>query len=242
MKQAIIMVIILIIIFGLALYTQSFLNNTSDDLVSKLENLKKEIENGNKQEDLLEEKTDETISAAAQKTERYMERLSNEKIMAIQEYSDTVLGQINRNHEEAVFLYDMLSNKHAQVQNASAELDTVIRNMKSNIESAAQDTSKGSLEEKDTVLFATDAKEASRGSQEVSEEHIEENHITDKKDSHVESSDAGIQFESEDEKGNKKSRILKLHEEGKSNIEIAKNLGLGIGEVKLIIDLYESGE
>lgn len=59
MKQAIIMVIILIIIFGLALYTQSFLNNTSDNLVSKLEILKKEIENGNKQEDLLKEKTDE---------------------------------------------------------------------------------------------------------------------------------------------------------------------------------------
>ena len=59
MKQAIIMVIILIIIFGLALYTQSFLDNTSDNLVSKLESLKKEIENGNKQEDLLKEKTDE---------------------------------------------------------------------------------------------------------------------------------------------------------------------------------------
>ena len=33
----------------------------------------------------IEEKVDETISAAAEKTERYMERMSNEKVMAIQE-------------------------------------------------------------------------------------------------------------------------------------------------------------
>ena len=59
MKQAIIMLIILITIFGLALYTQSFLNNSSDNLVSKLETLKRDIENGNKKEELLEEKTDE---------------------------------------------------------------------------------------------------------------------------------------------------------------------------------------
>ena len=71
---------------------------------------------------------------------------------------------------------------------------------------------------------------------------MEDNKIENQNDNHAENSDAGIQPESEGEKGNKKSRILKLHEEGKSNIEIAKNLGLGIGEVKLIIDLYENGE
>ena len=70
----------------------------------------------------IEEKVDETISAAAEKTERYMERMSNEKVMAIQEYSDTVLGQINKNHEESVFLYDMLNNKYAQVKNTTAEI------------------------------------------------------------------------------------------------------------------------
>ena len=47
MKQIIIMIIILIIIFGGALYTQSFLSNTSDNLVSKLENLKTKIQTRN---------------------------------------------------------------------------------------------------------------------------------------------------------------------------------------------------
>ena len=51
-----------------------------------------------------------------------------------------------------------------------------------------------------------------------------------------------IQFDSGNDIGSDKSKILKLHQEGKSNMAIAKSLGLGIGEVKLIIDLYEAGE
>ena len=78
----------------------------------------------------IEEKVDETISAAAEKTERYMERMSNEKVMAIQEYSDTVLGQINKNHEESVFLYDMLNNKYAQVKNTTAEINARVQEWK----------------------------------------------------------------------------------------------------------------
>ena len=36
-----------------------------------------------------------------------------------------------------------------------------------------------------------------------------------------------------------KEKILALYKEGKSNVAIAKELGLGIGEVKLIIDLFK---
>ena len=39
------------------------------------------------------------ISYALEKAERSMERISNEKIMAINEYSDTVLESIHKNHE-----------------------------------------------------------------------------------------------------------------------------------------------
>ena len=40
-------------------------------------------------------------------------------------------------------------------------------------------------------------------------------------------------------KRNSNERILELHKAGKSNMTIAKELGLGIGEVKLVIDLFE---
>ena len=39
--------------------------------------------------------------------------------------------------------------------------------------------------------------------------------------------------------GNSNERILSLHEAGMSNVAIAKELGLGVGEVKLVIDLFE---
>ena len=43
------------------------------------------------------------------------------------------------------------------------------------------------------------------------------------------------------ETGNNNERILELASKGKSNVEIAKELGLGIGEVKLVIDLFKGG-
>lgn len=49
-----------------------------------------------------------------------------------------------------------------------------------------------------------------------------------------------IQFANGKDRGrNSNERILELHKAGKSNMAIAKELGLGIGEVKLVIDLFE---
>lgn len=49
-----------------------------------------------------------------------------------------------------------------------------------------------------------------------------------------------IQFAKGKDSGrNSNERILELHKAGKSNMAIAKELGLGLGEVKLVIDLFE---
>ena len=48
-----------------------------------------------------------------------------------------------------------------------------------------------------------------------------------------------LMFASDNNSANNNDRILALHKEGKSNMAIAKELGLGIGEVKLVIDLFE---
>lgn len=88
----------------------------------------------------IEEKVDESMVASTEKTERYMERITNEKIMAIQEYSDTVLEQIHKNHEEAVFLYDMLNNKHDQIKHTAGEINASVDNAKEKLELTVQDT------------------------------------------------------------------------------------------------------
>ena len=70
---------------------------------------------------------DESIEYAVEKTERSLERLTNEKIMAVNEYSDTVLREIHKNHEEAMFLYDMLNAKHQNLKNTVSEANKTVQ-------------------------------------------------------------------------------------------------------------------
>ena len=71
MKQIIIMIIILIIIFTGAWYTQKFLDDTSSKLVSELENLKEDIETNNIEEDKLKEQADEICGQWKDISERW---------------------------------------------------------------------------------------------------------------------------------------------------------------------------
>ncbi len=86
---------------------------------------------------------DESINYGMEKTERAMERVSNEKIMAVSEYSDTVLNTIHKNHEEAVFLYDMLNDKHSHLKDTAASVDKSTKQAKeiiNNISSTLEET------------------------------------------------------------------------------------------------------
>ena len=38
---------------------------------------------------------------------------------------------------------------------------------------------------------------------------------------------------------NKKEAVLSLYNDGRSVVEIAKTLGIGVGEVKLVLDLFK---
>ena len=200
----------------------------------------------------IEEKVDETISAAAEKTERYMERMSNEKVMAIQEYSDTVLGQINKNHEESVFLYDMLNNKYAQVKNTTAEINARVQEWKD--DAALADHVVEATEETTSVVEVENKTQESGVEEKVKVKKPATKRKPPVKKTALKNTGSNatktieaipnieIQFDSESNMGSNKEKILTLHQEGKSNMAIAKSLGLGIGEVKLIIDLFESGE
>ena len=248
---------ILLILLGILAFVASFIipEKLSDqDLVDvkiQEEKIKELVENEVKQAAFqIEEKVEETISATTEKTERYMERMSNEKIMAIQEYSDTVLSQINKNHEEAVFLYDMLNNKHTQVKNTAAEIGNKVQNVKADIEHKIQEESGGMVTEP-TMQTAegldtekvTSEEETQKVKGPATKRKVPVKKNAMKKNKDMEKiSDIEIQFDSDSDVGSDKSKILKLHEEGKSNMAIAKSLGLGIGEVKLIIDLFETEE
>ena len=48
----------------------------------------------------------EQLGDISEKTEAQLDKISNTKILELNEYADTVMNEINKNHNETVFLYD----------------------------------------------------------------------------------------------------------------------------------------
>lgn len=165
----------------------------------------------------VQDKVEETSEDVVEKAERSLERLTNEKIMAVNEYSDTVLQEIHKNHEEAMFLYDMLNNKHANIKDTVSKVDKAVKAAEEKVK-AIDDTPTAKAEETEKVIPAAEpAKTEEAASPEI-----------------------GFMGETAEEGQNNNEKILEMHRQGKSTVAIARELGLGVGEVKLVIDLYKA--
>ena len=234
---------------------------------------------------------DETLTYSMEKTERAMERLTNEKIMAISEYSEQVLEAINKNHQEVIFLYDMLNDKHENLVNTVSEAARRAKEIKQTVQDAeitVREVSDGITAEGMEVSRMTEIpkraevqevpemqvvvamsensddhnkteetmmQEAPGGAEilaqmmsetefvpiapkkiEIVQEYVQQDVAAlaeAKREETIES--AG----EEDKTYNNNEKILRLHKLGMSKTAIAKELGLGVGEVKLVIDLFE---
>ena len=118
-----------LLIFGAGALAASFIipaKNETQDTVQQVDEelirsmIEKEMGDA---KDRVSEVVDETLDYAVEKTERSCERISNEKIMAISEYSETVLADINKSHQEVMFLYDMLNDKHNNLKETVKHVD-----------------------------------------------------------------------------------------------------------------------
>ncbi len=159
----------------------------------------------------------EVLDEKIQELERRSDKETNDKIMAIGEYADTVFSSMNKSHEEIVFLYDMLNDKHAKVTELTREMQA----MESSIQEMLAE-----LEEKmQHEIELAEVEDSASDSQEVS--------IIDALQSQV------IEQEHHSEGDN--AEILELYKEGLSEVEIAKTLGRGLGEVKLVLGLFSEG-
>lgn len=257
--------------------------------------------------------TDETISYTMEKAERQLERITNEKMMAMGEYSDTILNQISKNHQEVVFLSDMLNNNKndltvflGQAIQDAKEANSLAQEAVENSKKASDDAKvayeksvtamDNSVVAEDNMLNArriiqgekkkvpkspnlddiipefdtyeppailgdksaetkkaddAEAKEVDK-SKDSDKADVKETVKESKKTKTKESSKTKIGKKAQAENmpsfkfdmgnaspGNNNEKILKLHNQGKSNVAIAKELGLGVGEVKLVIDLFK---
>lgn len=174
----------------------------------------------------------EAITYSMEKTERSLERLSNEKIMAVNEYSDTVLKEIHKNHEEAMFLYDMLNNKHTSLKETIAELNGAMKAAEERL--TAMSRTGMEVPASDWGIGETEGE-----SLPAEPEGSQINLIKVPEEAETAEEAADLLLEKDEEGVHNKEKILRLYEYGKSAMDIARELGLGIGEVKLVIDLFQ---
>ena len=294
---------IVILIVGAALFTISFfIPDKSGDRTEDIESLlssdaARDAITGaldgeiSRAKDDLRDALEEQLTDNKDRLDRYMDRITNEKMMAVSEYSDTVLQQIHKDHEEAVFLYDMIDNKYSMVKSTAAEINQLQNRVKNSgmlTEPAEPKVTPGksarteadatpakrtentvsSLSQNEGRVNAGDMTAGINSKAQVADEKIRSTAfepINPKKvtvadyqenaapgdnnektlDNQVTTenkSDAGIElmFDSELGSMNNNDRILALHKEEKSNMAIAKELDLGVGEVKLVLDLFKN--
>lgn len=265
---------IVLIIMGILIFIGSFLipvkkesRGTAQVVDEKLVHdlVEKEVQDAQTR---ITELVDETVSYAMEKTERSMDRLTNEKMMAVSEYSDTVLNEIHKNHQEVVFLYDMLNDKHENLKTTATEVEKTAKKVRETVKDAelsfvpfgaaeqgfvpekveiAQKPEKPAKRKKavnpeEVPEEKTEVSAGAKERQDASETEARIDAQADsikarKQEAHLEKKEAPTS--GEPEKRNNNEKILELHKTGKSNLAIAKELGLGIGEVKLVIDLFE---
>lgn len=205
------------------------------------------------QENEVRMKVQEMLSKAQEEvlaeTEDRLDKISNDKIMAVDEFSNQVLSRIENNNQEVVFLYDMLQkkeeemkstmNKMEQTRRENRELFDRLEELKQakarvNSRNAMKKAEGQSTSEKKPVPAAgstAPAPEPPRAAtaNQVPQEEQRPKFILD--DEPENDSEEAI-------KSRRQQRVLQLYAEKKSIRDISKELSMGQGEVKLIIDLY----
>ena len=194
------------------------------------EELKRIIDRGLKNaETRIEDAIDEQVDQSSEKVDRSLEKVTNDKIMAISEYSDTVIESMNKTHNEIMFLYSMLNDKHTELTGMAADLQRLAADVRSLEEKAPLTAPQAAPERAATVSAAsavtlvpvekadTTGRETAAAPAEQKEE-MPETEETEQEGLHAE--------------------ILKLKKLGMTEVQIAKKLGIGIGEVRLVNGLY----
>ncbi len=215
-------VVIIVTIIGIICIVVSFLmvGNTETAAVEAggtAENhITDEYELNEEEVAILQKKVSDKISADVNdiiyNADQSLSTMTNEKMMALGDYAVTVCDEIEKNHKEVMFLYSMLNDKEKEVKDLTVEAEQKISELKK----------------------ANDMALEAYVKEEVIPE-IEEPVELDEPEPEPELPEA----EPEETEDNTNDIILEMKRNGMSIMEIARELGMGVGEVKLVVDLYQ---
>ena len=125
---------IIILILGFVLLVCSFFFGEGKNQTEPLdldEEIKKIKEAAVYQEEEVRRKLDELLANASEKAladvEDKLAQVSNDKIMAVDEFSNQVLEKIENNNQEIIFLYDMLQKKEEEMKSTMNKMEQMRR-------------------------------------------------------------------------------------------------------------------
>lgn len=179
---------------------------------------------------IVSEKTEEVII----KTDDYLSQVANEKIMSVDEFSKQILERMDKNNSDIMFLYNMVSDTKEELKGEIAKAERVKEALKQTVEEK-----EGTVPEKKKAVKLQPVTSASKTAvkKPVRKKETEEPKSTDDIAALLAATvtmDQDVTTESD----LPKEKILALYKEGKSVRDISRELGMGQGEVKLVIDLY----
>lgn len=197
---------------------------------------------------------DQTVDLSINQIQRRMEKDTNEKIMAISEYSDLAMEQLKKFNNEVTFLYSMLGDKHTELNESIAQLNdlmnacqTVQAQMASTLRQLQppKPVQQRQLQQQ-PVQQVRQVQQVQRQYPEqetVSEEperRIEEpERLPQQEIAEVQQEEETVETADEGRSVNVREEILKRYRSGEDLKDIARDLSLGFGEVKLIVELYK---
>ena len=167
---------------------------------------------------------DDSVDLSLNKIQRSLDKETNDKMMAIQEYSDTVLKDLEKTNKEVTFLYSMLGDKHNELQDSIAKMNELTqecdewREQILNLEVEAKHLAEEPVRKPEQEPAKTDA--VYEPDESDTEELLQED-LTDS-----------------EQQERRKEEILMRYRGGEDLVDIAKDLDMGFGEVKLIVELY----
>ena len=158
--------------------------------------------------------------------------------MEISEYSDTVLESVDKSHKEVTFMYSMLNEKQQDTLDMTKKLSELEDTLVALDASIAK---KLDLLRDREIEIEEKKKELDKARAEADKPFVSLTESIEKPTSFTEALAEKFADESPNVKQNGNMEILTLHDEGLSEVEIAKKLGRGLGEVKFVLGLYQEG-
>ncbi|MCR5607744.1 MAG: hypothetical protein K6G26_01610 [Lachnospiraceae bacterium] len=226
---------IVLCLMGVAIYILSFIMGDPEEEKEKIvdEEVNNYVDHVMKSlQERLNQMLNEKMETVSDATDTRLAHMSNAKISEFEAYSQEVRNKIDVEHKEIMFLYDMLNNKDGDVKSTLGKIedykyqvDVLIEELNDKLERISQQ------------IRLSDESQIEVGKQAAMLEEIADDIYDDNEgytEEEIEEIKGDIQkYESENDE------IIMKYNNGLSLTEISKSMGIGVGEVLLVVNLYK---